>query len=292
MENHSKSSKIRIAFKSTLIGFLVIASLALFGQERKVVLPNALPELPKDSSEVFNHINPDGISVPIRVYFPKGGEPYSVADQGEQYQNPNRRYWQFEYIYKTQEGRYVSYDEYNSYKGTAGFIKWKRINGGLDTILIKPPKGGTYEKAYAKFTGMKGKMIPKGSFYDMTGSVLSFQNFRGNVIVVNFWFTNCGACVKEIPDLNRLAEFFSDQKVTFLALALDSKEKLETFFERTKFSYQQIHSAEQIAEQFNILTFPAHFIVDQQGVITFVSDDSSKEIVSHLNDEIQRLLIE
>ena len=39
---------------------------------------------------------------------------------------------------------------------------------------------------------------------DLNGESLRFEEFRGNVVVLNFWATTCGPCVTEMPSLERL----------------------------------------------------------------------------------------
>jgi hypothetical protein len=80
MKHQLETKKTRVSLKSTLIGFSMISALALFGQEWKIILPNSTQELHKNSSEVFNHINPDGTSGRIPVNYQKEVQTYSVTD--------------------------------------------------------------------------------------------------------------------------------------------------------------------------------------------------------------------
>lgn len=48
-------------------------------------------------------------------------------------------------------------------------------------------------------------------FFDVQGNGYQFADLRGKYLVVNYWATWCAPCIKEIPELNALAEEFPDQ---------------------------------------------------------------------------------
>ena len=56
----------------------------------------------------------------------------------------------------------------------------------------------------------------------LDGSTKTFKDFEGELLVINFWYINCGPCIAEMPYLNDLVETYKDEKIKFLALSFDS----------------------------------------------------------------------
>src|SRR2546429_8515774 len=81
--------------------------------------------------------------------------------------------------------------------------------------------------AYAKAAALKEgdrKTAPGFHATSLDGREIDSAKLRGKVVVANFWFTGCGPCKAEIPDLNRLTREFAGKDVVFLAFTLDEDE--------------------------------------------------------------------
>ena len=66
-------------------------------------------------------------------------------------------------------------------------------------------------------TGLIGCKIPDFNVKTINNKVLNTQDFRGKVIVLNFWFTACSPCIAEMPALNMLEKEYHDSDVVFIA---------------------------------------------------------------------------
>lgn len=113
----------------------------------------------------------------------------------------------------------------------------------------------------------------KSGMTSITGQVFGSAELNGKIVVLNFWFTNCPPCLKEIPELNELVEEYKDKDVVFLALAVDDKPELVEFIKKKPFHYDIIPSA--TALMFRYLTpdedgrmeteFPTHIVIGRTG---------------------------
>jgi thiol-disulfide isomerase/thioredoxin len=56
---------------------------------------------------------------------------------------------------------------------------------------------------------------------DSYGHPIRISNYRGKWVVINYWATWCSPCIQEIPDLNKLAEYYKD-KVVVLGVTIDN----------------------------------------------------------------------
>ena len=64
---------------------------------------------------------------------------------------------------------------------------------------------------------------PDAIFTDSKGRERTLQDFRGKIVLVNFWATWCGPCVREMPSLERLHAKLAGKNFTVIALSEDRK---------------------------------------------------------------------
>ena len=87
--------------------------------------------------------------------------------------------------------------------------------------------------------------VPKVSFQDGEGKTLSFSDFAGQVILVNYWATWCAPCVREMPSLGLLQKHFLGSDFKVVAISLNAKDPLATvraFYEEHDISSLAIYN--------------------------------------------------
>ena len=67
------------------------------------------------------------------------------------------------------------------------------------------------------------------SLPDIAGNMQPFSQWRGNVLLVNFWATWCAPCREEIPEFIDAQEKYRDRGVVLVGIAIDQKERVEMF---------------------------------------------------------------
>ena len=70
------------------------------------------------------------------------------------------------------------------------------------------------------------------SFPDADGVTQPLAQWRGKLLVVNFWATWCPPCVEEMPDLQRIRDAYLDRGVEVIGIGIDSAEKIRAFRDR------------------------------------------------------------
>lgn len=81
------------------------------------------------------------------------------------------------------------------------------------------------------------KVLLAASLADLDGKMQPLAQWRGKVMVVNFWATWCPPCLKEIPEFVRMQQRFGDQGVQFLGLAIDDRAKVASFVAQHGMNY-------------------------------------------------------
>lgn len=136
----------------------------------------------------------------------------------------------------------------------------------------------------------KGNLFPPLTVKSLDENSISIKDFIGKYVVINWWATTCGPCIKEMPGLNSLVEKYkSNPEVVFLAIAFDKKERLEKFLNSKNFNYMQTFGNNETAKLFGE-SFPKNIIVNPQGIISFYSEGGNENMYMAVDEELKRQL--
>jgi len=75
-----------------------------------------------------------------------------------------------------------------------------------------------------------GKPAPDFAFFDLNGTVHHLTEFRGRVVLLNFWDTGCGPCIQGMPGLAKMQEEFAKKGFVLCFLSANSAKELDQFF--------------------------------------------------------------
>mgnify|MGYP000008716036 FL=1 len=114
-------------------------------------------------------------------------------------------------------------------------------------------------------------------------TIKSLEDFRGELVVIDFWATWCTPCVGAIPDLNELHDRYSSQGVNFLSITDDSPEQLANFLERTEFKFWIGTDPKQdIIKAYDAMARPTYYILNRHGAIVFTGNTINQEILDEV----------
>lgn len=114
-----------------------------------------------------------------------------------------------------------------------------------------------------------GEPAPELELKDMTGNIHRLSEYKGKVILVNFWASWCPPCLIEMPSLASLHHKLKDHGFEILAISLDENEKNVKDFivsQHPPFSIF-LDSEGQSAHTFLVYGLPYSVIVDREGKI-------------------------
>lgn len=83
---------------------------------------------------------------------------------------------------------------------------------------------------------------------DLNGQLQPMTQWRGKVLVVNFWAAWCPPCRTEIPEFIKLQDKYGKQGLMFVGIALDQKDKVQAFADEVGINYPVLLGEESAAE--------------------------------------------
>jgi peroxiredoxin len=123
----------------------------------------------------------------------------------------------------------------------------------------------------------------------LDGSKVNLRETKDKIIVLNWWHTRCGPCIKEMPTLNQLVESYKTRKdIVFLGICNSPEKDLTSFLEKNTFRYQQGLSNPHVSEQLGG-GYPQHIIIDKKGKVAFYIAGGSDSIGEEIKIELKKL---
>ncbi len=108
---------------------------------------------------------------------------------------------------------------------------------------------------------------------DLSGETLSLTQYRGQVVLLDFWATWCGPCIAEMPNIKATYTKYKNQKFEIIGISLDnSPAPLEAYIVSEGITWRQYwDSGAKITQLYNVRAIPSTFLIDGSGIIRKVN---------------------
>jgi cytochrome c biogenesis protein CcmG/thiol:disulfide interchange protein DsbE len=122
---------------------------------------------------------------------------------------------------------------------------------------------------------------------DLSGRPLQLEQFRGRVVLLNFWATWCGPCITEIPVFSRWQRRYGGAGLQVIGVSMDDDETaVKRFVAKHNVSYPILMGDAKLGESLGgVFGLPQSFLIDARGRIVL-------RIVGEPNMEVLRSQIE
>ena len=122
------------------------------------------------------------------------------------------------------------------------------------------------KKALSDYDESVISALESATFTSLDGKTLSIKDFQGKVVILDFWETWCGPCIRSFPTLNQLANEYSED---FVVLAVspgfsDSKEDVKEFVDGVDYRFEWVFN-EELASKLRIEGIPYKVFLDANG---------------------------
>ena len=111
---------------------------------------------------------------------------------------------------------------------------------------------------------------PDFTLKDAEGREVTLSDYKGKVVLLNFWATWCGPCKIEMPWFVEFQRKYKDQGFSVIAVSLDNEgwEVVKPFTEEYELNFPVVVGSDEMADEFGgVAALPTTFIIDKEGRI-------------------------
>ncbi len=126
---------------------------------------------------------------------------------------------------------------------------------------LEPLRAGTIAPT------VTGKFFKSSTLFDI-------QDYKGKIIVLDFWYRSCYPCLKSIPNLIRISNDYRNQDVVVIGInpidtEAEDSEELQDLIDYRKVNYDIVLADRNTSIPYNVRAYPTLYIIDKDGKIAY-----------------------
>ena len=112
-----------------------------------------------------------------------------------------------------------------------------------------------------------GTSAPDFEVTTLEGKILKLSDFKGKFVFIDFWGTWCAPCRRELPNIKKLAQSISKDKLKIIGLAQDDEQKLKEYLKNNPLPYENAIAPEKVLIAYGIAKYPTTVLIDPKSRI-------------------------
>lgn len=137
-----------------------------------------------------------------------------------------------------------------------------------------------------------GDPPPDWTLSDSQNKIHSLSDFRGNLVVVDFWATWCGPCRMVMPFLEKLHKEYNDKGITVIGINTFESSDPVKFMQDQGYSYLILLNGDEVAKEYHVNGIPTLYVIGPDGKILYgevgYSPDSYPKLEQIIKDNITK----
>jgi len=171
----------------------------------------------------------------------------------------------------------------------------KRFLTALVPLIFSSPLFAQHDVHAVLIPPAARKAAPAFRLKNEAGKEIEIKDFKGKVVLLDFWATECGGCVLEIPYFIELQQVYKDKEFTAVGVSMDiayedlkspeeAWSKVKPFVAAHKINYPILMGDESISREYNLQAYPMTCLLDKDGKIaaTYVGVVSKTDVETNI----------
>ena len=170
------------------------------------------------------------------------------------------------------------------------YLEMLTASVGMEVPPQKPMQRGKQglSRRLAEAYEELGKPAPGFSATDLEGNPISLRDYRGKVVLLDFWAVWNGFCTGEVLRIKQIYDTYKDQGFEIIGVSLDTDEaKLRNYLKENSIPWRQIYSGLErqcpLAQQYDVRSIPKRWLMDRDG--TLIAHEAYHKLISRKGRE-------
>jgi peroxiredoxin len=114
-----------------------------------------------------------------------------------------------------------------------------------------------------------GKKAPNFKLNSLDGEEVALNDFKGKVVILDFWASWCKPCLKELPRVQKIYQDFKKDGLVVLGMNAEKIPKAQSFVKKHDLTFTNLHDSDRkVAHtKYYVNAIPSVFIIDRKGIV-------------------------
>jgi thiol-disulfide isomerase/thioredoxin len=135
-----------------------------------------------------------------------------------------------------------------------------------------------------------GHPAPRWEAADLNGHVHSIDEFRGKVVILDFFTRGCGCCTMTMPQIKQLAAEFQDQSVVVLGMFFGEDSDARFDVDKLGINFLTLKVDKELLAKYRVTGIPTFVIIDQKGIVQDMRFGYTPTLQNDLGETARELL--
>jgi thiol-disulfide isomerase/thioredoxin len=164
--------------------------------------------------------------------------------------------------------------------------KREEERGHLSSVAEEGLKGKIPGEENKKLLEEATKKLSALNLLTLDGKEVKLSDYKGKVVLVNFWASWCPPCKEEMPILEKVYQKYNDKNFLILAVNMDTSEgAMREFLEKNRYSFPMVRIKGEAG--LNIPGLPTSYLVDKDGSVKKIRLGVYRELEEDLSKLLQ-----
>jgi len=136
-----------------------------------------------------------------------------------------------------------------------------------------------------------GQPAPTFQLEDLEGNQIALEQYRGKIVMLDFWATWCGPCRQSMPVLEELQARYSDDLVLLAINLEESREQVRSFAAQENIRSKVLLDEQgEVGRAYRSMSIPMQVLIDPDGIVRYIQIGFGSSTGDILREEIGKIL--